>query len=82
MNPRHFLLLGALAAPSLLLAQDPAPVPAPAQAPAPAAPVDSSAIEIDRIVAVVGSHPILLSDVFAEIGYMRQQGMPAPRDAA
>ena len=82
MNPRHFLLLGALAAPSLLLAQDPAPVPAPAQTPAPAAPVDSSAIEIDRIVAVVGSHPILLSDVFAEIGYMRQQGMPAPRDAA
>lgn len=82
MNLRHLLLLGALIAPSLLLAQDPAPAPAPAQAAAPVAPVDSSAIEIDRIVAVVGSHPILLSDVFAEIGYMRQQGMPAPRDAA
>ena len=82
MNLRHLLLFGALAAPSVLLAQDPAPAPAPPQAAVPAAPVDSAAIEIDRIVAVVGTHPILLSDVFAEIGYMRQQGMPAPRDAA
>ena len=87
MSLRALLLLAAVAAPSLAAAQvtPPAPSPAPAApqlAPAGPAPIDSSAIEIDRIVAVVGSHAILLSDVFAEIAYLRQSGMPAPRDAA
>jgi peptidyl-prolyl cis-trans isomerase SurA len=82
MIPRALLLLAA-AVPSLAAAQ--VTPPADTTAPAPqlaTARVDSSAIEIDRIVAVVGSHAILLSDVFAEIAYMRQSGMPAPRDAA
>ena len=86
MSLRALLLLAAVAVPSLAAAQvtppAPSPAPAPQLAPTGPAPIDSSAIEIDRIVAVVGSHAILLSDVFAEIAYLRQSGMPAPRDAA
>jgi peptidyl-prolyl cis-trans isomerase SurA len=88
MSLRALLLLAAVAAPSLAAAQGTPPATPPAApvtpqlAPTGPAPIDSSAIEIDRIVAVVGSHAILLSDVFAEIAYLRQSGMPAPRDAA
>ena len=52
------------------------------EAPQPAAPVADTAVPLDRIVAVVGEHPILLSDLFTEIGYRRQQGMPAPANEA
>lgn len=51
-------------------------------APQPAAPAADTAVELDRVIAVVGQHPILLSDVFTEIGYRRQQGMPAPANEA
>lgn len=52
-------------------------VPARAQAP-----VTGNAQVIDRVVAVVNSHPILLSEVFEEVNSRRQQGMPLPPDSA
>lgn len=66
---------------------EPPPPPAPmAQPPelasGPMAALEDSTIELERIVAVVGTHPILLSDVFTDLAYRRQQGMPAPRDSA
>jgi peptidyl-prolyl cis-trans isomerase SurA len=43
---------------------------------------DSERISVDRIVAVVGSHPILWSDVLTAIAQRRAQGMPIPTDSA
>ena len=61
-------------------AQLPSRIAPPAATPTAAA--ADTAVELDRIVAVVGDQPILLSDVFTEIGYRRQQGMPAPANDA
>ncbi|HEX6629656.1 MAG TPA: peptidylprolyl isomerase [Gemmatimonadaceae bacterium] len=77
MKTRLFALL-LCATPALAAAQNAVPMPAPQ--PAAPQPADTL-IELDRIAAVVGSHPILLSDVFTEIAYRRAGGMPAPRDS-
>ncbi|MHB1225477.1 MAG: peptidylprolyl isomerase [Gemmatimonadaceae bacterium] len=66
---------------SVALAQDSASA-APAAAPAAPPPAAIDTIPIDRIVAVVGEHPILLSDVLTEIAFRRGSGMPAPKDSA
>jgi peptidyl-prolyl cis-trans isomerase SurA len=60
--------LACLAAPALLRAQ------APAQAPMPVQP-------IDRIVAVVGERPILLSEVEEELLLLQGQGQRLPTDS-
>lgn len=79
------LLIGAIA-PGLIGtpagAQDSTRVPPPVLASAAVAPVAIDTVPIDRIVAVVGRHPILLSDVLTEIAFRRGSGMPAPKDAA
>ena len=37
---------------------------------------------LDRIVAVVGTRPILLSEVIEEVNSLRAQGQPVPQDSA
>lgn len=72
------LALSAVAAPAF--AQDGSSAPAGTQpALQPALP---DTVPLDHIVAVVGDHPILFSDVLTEISYRRGSGMPAPRDSA
>ena len=83
MTSRSLLLVlaAALLAPvGPATAQDSAAVApaAPPQAPAPSGP---DTVDLDRIVAIVGTHAILLSDVFTEINYRRAQGMPMPQDS-
>ncbi len=58
-------------------------VPAAAQDPVapPAQPEQARTVEVDRIVAVVGEHPILFSEVLEQINYARAQGMQIPRDS-
>jgi peptidyl-prolyl cis-trans isomerase SurA len=51
---------------------------APAQAPAPAPRRQT----LDRMVAVVGTRPILLSEVLEELNALRQQGQVVPPDSA
>ena len=55
-------------------------------APAAAAPLqparDGAQLSIDRVVAVVGTNPILLSDVFELMNVKRAQGVPIPPDSA
>ena len=65
--------------PAAAAAQDAAPVATP-----PAAPVVSpvGGIPVDRVVAVVGSQPILLSDVFELMNVKRAQGLQMPTDSA
>ena len=75
------LALAAALLPAAASAQLPSRVDA-APPPAPVGAASDTAVALDRIVAVVGAQPILLSDVFTEIGYRRQQGMAAPRDEA
>ncbi|HEX5580407.1 MAG TPA: peptidylprolyl isomerase [Gemmatimonadaceae bacterium] len=84
LAPRSLaLVLGAaaLVAPGRdAAAQDSAAVAAP---PVPAvAPDHPDTVSLDRIAAVVGTHPVLLRDVFTEINYRRAQGMPMPTDSA
>ncbi len=83
MTSRSLALLLAAAAivPSAreAVAQDSAAVVSPA---APAAPIRPDTVDLDRIAAVVGTHAILLSDIFTEINYRRAQGMPMPTDSA
>jgi peptidyl-prolyl cis-trans isomerase SurA len=50
--------------------------------PAPAAQVASTALPIDRVMAVVGTRPILLSEVMDFINGQRARGMPMPTDSA
>lgn len=73
------LALSALTAPAV--AQDSAGVAGTPRPPA-AQPSLPDTIPLDHIVAVVGEHPILMSDVLTEIAYRRGSGMPAPRDSA
>ena len=39
-------------------------------------------IEVDRIVAVVGTHPILFSEVLEAINFARSRGLQVPSDSA
>lgn len=82
MTTRALALLFAAAVPAAaapaVQAQDTTRT-APAAAAATALP---DTIPIDEIVAVVGDHPILRSDVLTEIAFRRGSGMPAPRDSA
>ncbi|HEY0969979.1 MAG TPA: peptidylprolyl isomerase [Gemmatimonadales bacterium] len=84
MTPRSLALL--LATATLVpLARDAAAQDSAVVAPPPVAPVASTrpdTVELDRIAAVVGTHAILLSDVFTEINYRRAQGMPMPTDSS
>lgn len=74
------LILGLSATASPAVAQD---TPSTATSvPTAAQPARPDTIPIDHIVAVVGDHPILFSDVLTEISYRRGTGMPAPRDSA
>jgi peptidyl-prolyl cis-trans isomerase SurA len=56
-----------------------APAPLRAQAPAPA---QARPQVVDRIVAVVGERPILLSEVEEELLVLQSQGQPLPTDSA
>lgn len=51
------------------------PAPAPAQQP-------GSTLPVDRIVAVVGSEPVLWSDVLVAVNQKRAQGLTFPADSA
>ena len=53
--------------------------PAPAAAPAIARGVE---LPIDRIVAIVGAHPVLFSEVLEAVNQRRAQGMELPSDSA
>jgi peptidyl-prolyl cis-trans isomerase SurA len=59
-------------------------VPLAAQQPhrAPAAPADTTSITIDRVVAIVGDRPILLSEVREMLQQQRAQGLQLPTDTA
>ena len=39
-------------------------------------------VQLDRVVAIVGSRPILLSEVLEEVNQLRAQGQPMPSDSA
>ncbi|MFN5153952.1 MAG: peptidylprolyl isomerase [Gemmatimonadota bacterium] len=39
-------------------------------------------IEVDRVVGVVGKHPILLSEVLEAINFARSRGLQVPQDSA
>ncbi len=45
-------------------------------------PAPLKTVEVDRIVAVVGTHPILFSEVLEQINFARAQGMQLPADSA
>src|SRR5689334_20975300 len=82
MKIRILSSLAAVAAAALvaapLHAQDSTRAAAPAAAPAAARPT----LPVDRIVAIVGDQPILMSNVQEIIYQRRAQGMPAPADSA
>lgn len=63
-------------------AQAPTPAPAPAAAPAAAVQQPGTSLPVDRIVAVVGSEPILWSDVLVAVNQKRAQGLAFPTDSA
>src|SRR5688500_14757993 len=52
----------------------------PAQGTAPAGPLRG--VEVDKIVAVVGTQPILFSEVLEAINFARAQGLQLPPDSA
>ena len=58
------------------------PAMAPAQGVAPVAVPAGTAIPVDRIVAVVGSDPILWSEVLVAVNQKRAQGLVFPNDSA
>lgn len=68
------------AAVGTLQAQAAAAKPAPTPVTAPA-PVAEKGATLDRIVAVVGSRPILLSEVLEEVNTLRSQGEVVPQDS-
>jgi len=70
-------LLGAVA--GTVLATAPAAVPAAAQGRGPQALRD---IEVDRVAGVVGTTPILFSEVLEAINFARAQGLQLPPDSA
>ena len=48
----------------------------------PAQPVADRGVTLDRIVAIVGTRAILLSEVLEEVNTLRSQGEPVPQDSA
>jgi peptidyl-prolyl cis-trans isomerase SurA len=68
---KHLLIAAALA-PFALAAQVPS---------TPARPVSTS-LPIDRVVAVVGTQPVLWTDVLTAVNQRRSQGMQLPTDSA
>ncbi len=64
-----------VAAPRAGGAQDPAPATPATQRP-------GTSLQIDRIVAIVGSEPILWSDVLVAVNQKRAQGLAFPSDSA
>jgi peptidyl-prolyl cis-trans isomerase SurA len=68
---KHLLIAAALA-PSALAAQVPS---------TPARPVSAS-LPIDRVVAIVGTQPVLWTDVLTAVNQRRSQGMQLPTDSA
>ena len=67
---------------SLACALSLAPVAAAAQAAAPALQQPGTSLPVDRIVAIVGSEPILWSDVLVAVNQKRAQGLTFPTDSA
>lgn len=51
-----------------------------AQGGLPAGPLKN--IEVDRIVAIVGKHPVLFSEVLEAVAFARSQGLQLPADSA
>lgn len=47
-----------------------------------AAPATASSVPVDRVVAVVGNHPILYSNVIEAVNVRRSQGLTLPTDSA
>ena len=74
----RLLSLAIFAAPAF--AQNPPPAPAPARPPRAAA--DSGDLPVDRVVAVVGDRPILLSELTEELSERRARGLKVPTDSA
>lgn len=66
----------------IALASGLAPAAAVAQSPAPALQQPGTSLPVDRIVAVVGSEPILWSDVLVAVNQKRAQGLTFPADSA
>jgi peptidyl-prolyl cis-trans isomerase SurA len=48
----------------------------------PAAAQPARSVEVDRIVAVVGTHPVLFSEVLERINFARANGLAVPPDSA
>lgn len=67
-----------VAAPAI--AQNAPPAPAPVRPPQTAA--DSGDLPVDRVVAVVGDRPILLSELTEELSERRARGLKIPPDSA
>ncbi len=73
---RPFAVLAASLTCTLALhAQTPAAPPAARPAPA------RTAVPVDRVIAIAGTHPILWSEVLEEYNTRRAQGMPIPADS-
>ena len=53
----------------------------PAQAPAARPPAGPPVVQVDRVIAVAGDHPILWSEVLEEYNTRRAQGMKIPEDS-
>jgi len=76
---RLAVLATALVAPFAAAQNTPPPAPVPAK-PAPAA-GDTSALSVDRVVAVVGDRPILFTELQEEINERRSRGLKMPADS-
>jgi peptidyl-prolyl cis-trans isomerase SurA len=61
-------------------AQNPPPAPPAAARPAQAA--DTAGLPVDRVIAVVGDRPILLSELTEELSERRARGLKIPTDSA
>src|SRR5688500_17693124 len=85
---KSFLVALLTVTPALGAQVAPAPAPPPAPAPAPTAAAPAAAgpsvarIPVDRVVAIVGTQPLLWSDVLAFINQQRAAGLTLPPDSA
>src|SRR5689334_25274263 len=81
MNLRLFrrAAVAALFATPALAQNTPPAAPAPLRL---AQPSDTSALQVDRIAAVVGDHPILWTEVMEEVNERRARGLKVPTDSA
>src|SRR5687767_4659102 len=83
---KSFLVALLTVTPALGAQVAPAPAPPPAPAPTAAAPAAAgpsvARIPVDRVVAIVGTQPLLWSDVLALINQQRAAGLTLPPDSA